>query len=398
MRQELVGHQNRNCVLVFAILLLLIPIALRWYLQSQDISSFILANQNRVDTSKITSEIHIHQNADYDGQFFYKIAQDPFEISKELGGVKLDNPLYRSQRILYPSISYFLAFGQLDLIPYTLVLTNFLAIFFIWYLFYLLAKKHGLNPWISLIPIIYSGLLIGLSRNLSEPLASMFVLMVFYFYLKHRPVFVSVFMTLVILTKETSMIFFIPIFIVEILRLIKSIIHAEKRFNYLKILLYALPFLIFISWRIYLMQVFNVIDYFPGGGNFTIPLKGIYESIKQLFPLSSIEDYLNVFVFIFHFGFIVLICAMIVRNVKKNLKRKNTCMLIYFSLFLWIIASSMFSFKIYGDFYSLVRVFSSFVLLSYFVMFLNRYKFNRVFVGYVLLLYATTAIRLIFFA
>lgn len=48
----------------------------------------------------------------YDGQFYYRLALDPFTTRVEDYGIKLDIPVYRQQRILYPLFVHILSFGN----------------------------------------------------------------------------------------------------------------------------------------------------------------------------------------------------------------------------------------------------------------------------------------------
>src|SRR5512139_1594311 len=59
----------------------------------------------------------------YDGQFAYQIARDPLNAAR-----LLDVPAYRYQRILYPLVACAVALGQGNLIPWTLIAVNWLAL------------------------------------------------------------------------------------------------------------------------------------------------------------------------------------------------------------------------------------------------------------------------------
>ncbi len=65
----------------------------------------------------------LHGTGGYDGQFFYYIARDPLHAAPFLS-----HPAYRYQRIVYPLLVAVLSLGQENLIPYMLLLVNFVAI------------------------------------------------------------------------------------------------------------------------------------------------------------------------------------------------------------------------------------------------------------------------------
>src|SRR6202790_4456650 len=64
-----------------------------------------------------------HAGSGYDGQFYYQIAGDPLHAAQFL-----DKPAYRYQRIVYPLLVAALSVGQARLIPYMLLLVNFVSV------------------------------------------------------------------------------------------------------------------------------------------------------------------------------------------------------------------------------------------------------------------------------
>ena len=103
---------------------------------------------------------------DYDGQYYYFIALDPIHARDYV-----DEPVTRYERIAYPLTARFLALGRPRLIPYTMILINwiFLALG-TWFVALWLARRR-ISPWYALIYGFYAGLFIGLSRDLTDPMA-----------------------------------------------------------------------------------------------------------------------------------------------------------------------------------------------------------------------------------
>lgn len=106
----------------------------------------------------------------YDGQYAYFIALDP-----QNARYYTDYPTYRYTRILYPMLARTLAFGQPALIPYTLLLVNWLAIGGGALAVALWLRRKGYSPWLALIYAFAFGVLIGLQGDLTEPLAFVLV-------------------------------------------------------------------------------------------------------------------------------------------------------------------------------------------------------------------------------
>jgi len=94
----------------------------------------------------------------------------------------MDFPSYRYTRILYPMAARLLALGQPALIPYTLLLLNWLAIGSGTLLVAAWLRRRNLSPWLALIYGLYPGLFLALQHDLSEPLAYALVALGVYLY------------------------------------------------------------------------------------------------------------------------------------------------------------------------------------------------------------------------
>lgn len=102
----------------------------------------------------------------YDGQFAYFMAIDPLEAHHYM-----DMPAYRYSRVLYPAAAYALAGGSDDLVPFTLLLVNWLAIGAGTLLVARYLRRHGSSEWWAVAYGLAPGMLIALQRDLTEPLA-----------------------------------------------------------------------------------------------------------------------------------------------------------------------------------------------------------------------------------
>ncbi len=102
----------------------------------------------------------------YDGQFAYFIARDPLS-----GCPRCDVPAYRYQRILYPLLSWALALGREQLVPWSMIAVNLAALAGGTWVTERLLAAHGVSPWYGLVYGLYGGLVAGLRLDLTEPLA-----------------------------------------------------------------------------------------------------------------------------------------------------------------------------------------------------------------------------------
>jgi len=141
----------------------------------------------------------------YDGQFSYYIALDPLHARPYI-----DDPSYRYSRIVYPMLARALALGQPALIPYTLILINWLALAGGALALAVLLRRRGVSPWIALVYGLYPGLVLSLRRDLTEPLAFAFVALAIYLFdlrTRHALVWAGVGFALATLTRESAAVF-----------------------------------------------------------------------------------------------------------------------------------------------------------------------------------------------
>ncbi|HEX6508465.1 MAG TPA: hypothetical protein VF221_12610 [Chloroflexota bacterium] len=141
----------------------------------------------------------------YDGEFFYFIAADPVNAR-----YYVDDPPYRYTKILYPALARVLALGRVDLLPYTLLLINWLAaaggtaIVAAWLI------RRRLSPWLALIYGLYPGIFIGFQRDLTEPLSYALVALAVYLFdfgSARRILLSAAVFALAVLTRDKSVIF-----------------------------------------------------------------------------------------------------------------------------------------------------------------------------------------------
>jgi hypothetical protein len=125
-----------------------------------------LLNQSHV-SSVITPDPRVtNDSGGYDSQFFYYLAMDPVNAR-----YYMDANTYRYTRILYPMAARALALGRPGLIPYMLIIVNWLALAGGTTALAAWLRRKRVSPWFALVYGLYPGLFFGLQRDLSEPLA-----------------------------------------------------------------------------------------------------------------------------------------------------------------------------------------------------------------------------------
>lgn len=141
----------------------------------------------------------------YDGQWYYFIAVDPLNAKDYV-----DDPLYRYTKILYPMTARALALGRANLIPYTMILVNWLSIVAGTVMLALWLRRRQVSPWFALGYSFYLGTSFAYARDTVEPLSYALILAAIYAYdyARHRPVLISaVLFALAILARDKAVLF-----------------------------------------------------------------------------------------------------------------------------------------------------------------------------------------------
>ena len=138
--------------------------------QSHGGRDFVQLGQSFAQRAPLGSPLHLGppylNKLGYDGEFYYFIALDPLHAR-----VAIDDPPYRYTRILYPLVARLLALGQPPLIPYTLIVVNWLALAGGTLALAAFLQHHRTSPWFALVYGLYPGLAVSLRRDLTEPLS-----------------------------------------------------------------------------------------------------------------------------------------------------------------------------------------------------------------------------------
>ncbi len=182
----------------------------RFFALGGDPRDFIVIGSNFIErpgpSALIKPDAGYHYSkVGYDGQFCYYIALDPVNAP-----AYIDDAAYRYTRILYPMTARLLAFGQPGLIPYTLILVNWLAIGGGTLALAAWLRRMGCSPWFAIVFGLYPGLFISLQRDLNEPLAYALVALAIYLFAfggRRRLLWAALSFALAALARESTALF-----------------------------------------------------------------------------------------------------------------------------------------------------------------------------------------------
>jgi hypothetical protein len=206
-------------------------------------------------------------SAGYDGQFVYYIARNP-----DPGQVipYLDVPAYRYQRILLPVLSRLLVLGNLEIIPWALIMLGILSQVVGTWAVAELMHGWGVSRWFALIYGLWVGFLLALIVDLPEPLAYALVALGWLARTKGKVVLSAVFFSLALFAKEVTLLFVAAAWISDFSR-------RNWTSFWLIFLAAILPYGIFQLW---LHEIFGQFGIASGGDMATsfewIPFMGLW--------------------------------------------------------------------------------------------------------------------------
>ena len=191
-------------------------VALRlWQVGAGDIGTFAVAGTSWTDS---TSGLPLFDGEGYDGQFFHRLATDPFSTAERVAGTLLDTPA-RLNRIGYPVLARLVGSTGLSA-GWSLVVVNLLAVAVLGFLGGLLARSSGRHALWGLFLPGYFGFAFSISRNLAEVVATAFLVAGLLAAHRNRYVLASILLSGAVLTRETTILAVLAIGLVDLAGLV----------------------------------------------------------------------------------------------------------------------------------------------------------------------------------
>ena len=234
-----------------------------------DASWFVTAGDRYCDASRVPPGLAVRPNSDgFDGQFYYRLALDPFTAQATDHGITLDVPALRHQRILYPLLARLLSLGSARLLPWAMILINLAALCLLGWLgghFARLLERHAL--WGIFLPL-YPGSLLTLTRDLVELTEVALLVGSLLLLRRGRHVAATLLLVLAVLAKETALLVAVGAAMVYALDWWKGR-GARVRWHY-----FAAPLAVFVLWQAALVYNWGEVPIFAGRVNLGAPFKG----------------------------------------------------------------------------------------------------------------------------
>ncbi len=201
----------------------------------------------------------------YDGQFYYRLALAPWSSAITDFGIRLDNPAYRQQRILYPVAAWALSLGRPSAVPTAMVLLNYAALCALGFVGGLYARSVGRNALWGIVFPFYVGFVFTVTKDLTEALAALLLLAALCLTHVRRWGLAGAILALAVLARETVVVVAAAALAVwAIERLRRQQPKADPRF-------FLPPLLVWAVWQTWLRATWGVWPLLAGSGNLAFP-------------------------------------------------------------------------------------------------------------------------------
>lgn len=181
-------------------------LALRIVRSDFDPSRLVCAGANYCDPEATPAGLFVGPGSDgYDGQFFYRLALDPFTRSRVDHGIRLDKPAYRQSRIVYPLVVWGVTLGRADWAPWGLIAVNVVGWVVLGGLAGALAQCIGRHAAWGLLLSLYPGFLLTLARDTGEIVSSALLVGALLAVQRDRIAAASVVLAIAALARETTL-------------------------------------------------------------------------------------------------------------------------------------------------------------------------------------------------
>jgi hypothetical protein len=332
-----VGYSVLIVAIYYALVVVLRLAGLGW-----DPSSFIVAGDQYTDPSQVTIPV-MADSPGYDGQFYYRLALNPFTSKQVEFGITMDHPPYRHQRILYPLLVWLLSVGKHGWVPIWMIVLNYLFLIALTYLGTTYASSLGRPAILGIAFALYPGFVLSLLRDLTEVLEVCLLVLGLVLINRERYNWATVFVSLAVLTRETAILLPVGFMLAYIWSR-----EIPKR-------VFVVPILVYCVWQLILFFNWGQFPLLAGGGNIATPLAGFLSLILTTDNLRYKIELL----FLVSFAVLVIL----------SIKRSEVHLGVKLAWGLYLALAIFLSKYVWVEDWAFLRVLSEFYTLAIFIMF-----------------------------
>lgn len=251
---------------------------LRWAVAAGgNLSRFVVAGSAYVNPRRAPAGLSVVPGRGYDGQFYYRLALDPADMSRRAFGIELDS-FARLGRIGYPALSWLLSGGgRPSLVPLALVVANVAGLGALGWAAARVALDGGRHAlWGVLIPA-YWGYLWSLGRDLTEILAAAALLSGLVALRHRRWVVAAAALSAAVLCKETAT---YAVGLVGATHVVVDL-RRRRRPEWAE-LAWLVPLAVFGAWELTVRAETGRLPLrASGGANLGVPLGGLVDAVRH---------------------------------------------------------------------------------------------------------------------
>jgi hypothetical protein len=278
-------------------------VLLRWWdAAHRRLGVFVVAGVKYASPARVPEELPVRSVSGYDGQFYYRLALDPFDLSRTAFGIRLDS-FSRVERIGYPFLAWLVSGGRHGSAPLALVIVNVAACAVVALAGGLLAQSAGRHALWGLVFAGYWGYLWTLGRDLTELTAAAFVLLGLAALVRRAPVWSGLAFLCAVLTKETSVLLVGTLALLAVWERFTSVPTNAVRAGPLPLgsasappspdvfarltprrsdLSFLIPLVAFVIWQVVLLHATGKLPIYKSGGeNLGIPIVGLLHGLSH---------------------------------------------------------------------------------------------------------------------
>jgi hypothetical protein len=239
-----------------------------------DISTFAQAGTQFADPARVPHGLAVRSGSGYDGQFYYRLALQPWNLSWSAHGITFDFG-FRRQRVGYSWLAWTLSGGQATAVPYALVAVNVLGLGTLGFFTGKWAQSLGRHALWGLLPAGYFGLVWSLSRDLTEITAITLVVAGIVAWRSRRPVWSGLAFAAAVVSRETALLVVAALAVTRL----ADMVRRKERLGRAD-LAWAIPGVVFLGWQATSAVVYGTIPLFSEGGNASAPFTGSIHTVS----------------------------------------------------------------------------------------------------------------------
>jgi len=213
----------------------------------------------------------------FDGQFAYRLARAPWDLSIDAYGAHIDTPL-RAQRIGYPVLAWLVsAGGRPALLPWALVLVNIVALGVLAGGGAIIARASGRSPWWGLFVASPWCFLFTIGFDVTELVAAAFLVWGLIALRTHRPLLAALSFSLGALTRESVLITVAAVALTRVVPLVRrrtrlALVDAS----------WLVPVGTFAAWQVVCHHAYGAWPLSSGGAsNLGAPVVGLATAVGR---------------------------------------------------------------------------------------------------------------------